>query len=288
MAGALLAGLAPAGHGVPNTRVPFPATMVPTFLRFALAAALAAAAACAPGSPRDGCGEEAPAACGDEGAPLPGGPATEDAKAGAVLLAAEACPGTAYLCAPLASEGRVLIRRWRPLQGPLVVHVPLPDLPDRGRALDLQRAAAAGVRAWNGRPFPILVDERGSRAAHIQVSWVPQLGGTFLGRAVTRWSRAEGLSVVALELATSYPGSGTPMDPAQLRLTAAHEMGHALGLPHSEEPRDVMYPSNTATALSARDYRALEALYALEDGTEIVPGGGGGTQPPPKGTRPPT
>jgi hypothetical protein len=34
-----------------------------------------------------------------------------------------------------------------------------------------------------------------------------------------------------------------------------------------------MYPSNTATSLSAQDYRSMEALYDFEDGTEIVRGG---------------
>jgi predicted Zn-dependent protease len=55
-----------------------------------------------------------------------------------------------------------------------------------------------------------------------------------------------------------------------VQLTAAHEMGHALGVPHSGSERDVMYPSNTATSLSAQDYRSMEALYDFEDGTEIV------------------
>lgn len=49
------------------------------------------------------------------------------------------------------------------------------------------------------------------------------------------------------------------------------EMGHALGLlVHSDKERDVMYPTNTATSLSARDYRTMEALYELEPGTRIV------------------
>jgi len=151
-----------------------------------------------------------------------------------------------------------------------VVSVPLPPVPDAGTARALQRAAAAGIRLWNGQPFPILLDERGARQAQVFVQWGLAPGGSQLGLTHTEWSESGGLRVRSLALAIRDPRSGRDLDPDQVRLTAAHEMGHALGLPHSDQPRDVMYPTNTATALSARDYRTLEALYALEDGTEIV------------------
>lgn len=261
---------------------------LPSRARWALVTALSlAAAGCARGSEPDACGTPGGDACLGGDGTAAWEPTWPEEGSRAVLYADEVCQRSSYLCAALEEDGLVRIRRWRALDGPLVVHVPPPPLPDRGSALELQRAASAGIRLWNGQPFPILVDERGTRPAHFKVSWVGTMGGTFIGRATTQWSSATGLSVLSLELVTSYPGSGAPMDPSQLRLTAAHEMGHALGLPHSEDPRDVMYPSNTANSLSARDYRAVEALYALEDGGEILPGSRPGAQPPPKGTRPP-
>jgi len=210
-------------------------------------------------------------ACHAEGAAAGGPTAPTDGQRGfPELSAAEACRDVAYVCADLQTSDRIRIQRWRHFSGTMVVQVPLPDLPDAAAAHALQRAATAGIRLWNGQPFPILVDERGSRPAQVEVRWVPALTGTRLGVAHTRWSSSAGLSVVSLELVTHSPFGGGRVDPAAVRLAAAHEMGHALGLPHSDDPHDVMYPTNTANSLSARDYHAVEALYALQDGTVIV------------------
>jgi len=190
---------------------------------------------------------------------------------GPVMAAEDACRDVAYLCAALEAEPRILIKRWRDFSGTIIVHIPLPRMDDAVLARRLQRAAAAGVRLWNGQPFEILVDDRGTREAHFAVQWNRGVSGNQIGVARTQWTPDAGLKVVSLQLATRNPFAPSRIiDPGQIRLTAMHEMGHALGLPHSDSPRDVMYPTNTATTLSAQDYVAMEALYAMEDGTEIV------------------
>jgi predicted Zn-dependent protease len=187
------------------------------------------------------------------------------------LSAAEACRNAGYLCSDLELNERIQLHRWHDFAGPIVVHVPRPDFESAGDATRLQQAAAAGLRAWNGQPFEIATDLRGERRPHFAVSWKPDLSGQQIGVARTRWSPATGLQVVAIELTTRSPfDPGRIIDPNQVRLTAAHEMGHALGLPHSPAARDVMYPTNTATSLSAQDYRTMESLYRLADGTEII------------------
>jgi hypothetical protein len=198
--------------------------------------------------------------------------ATEPSLAAAtVLSAAEACRNVGYLCSGLELNERIQLHRWKEIDGPIVVHIPRPDFEAPGDATRLQQAAAAGLRAWNGQPFEIATDLRGERTAHFAVSWKASLSGNQIGVARTRWSAATGLQVVSIELSTRSPfAPGSVVDPAQVRLTAAHEMGHALGLPHSPNSRDVMYPTNTATSLSAQDYRTMESLYQLGDGTEIV------------------
>lgn len=189
-----------------------------------------------------------------------------------VLQAADVCTNdSGYLCAGLEAQNRIQLRRWKDFEGPIIVHVPRPTAESDGHARRLQAAAAAGVRAWNGQPFAITVDQRGTMDAHFSVRWRRSLGGAQIGVARTRWSPAGGLEVQHIELATYSPTGRSSLDPESVRLVAAHEMGHALGiLEHSDSERDVMYPSNTANALTARDYRTMDALYALPDGAFVV------------------
>jgi hypothetical protein len=51
---------------------------------------------------------------------------------------------------------------------------------------------------------------------------------------------------------------------AFLRLVALHEVGHVVGLPHSENPADVMHPGNRNLRLSERDLRSVRDLYPLD------------------------
>jgi hypothetical protein len=207
-----------------------------------------------------------------EGDPDPARRAGGEAGPTSGIMTVRPCPTGGYLCANVDRTASIRVRRWTTQVTTLVVHVPVPDFEAPAEAARLQSAAAAGIRAWNGQPFPVRVETRPTQDAHFAVRWVRTLDGDAVGIARTRWSAESGLAVTSVDLATRNPfDPERSIDPEAVRLTAAHEMGHALGLPHSDSERDVMYPRNTASSLTARDYRSMESLYALPDGAELAP-----------------
>ena len=143
------------------------------------------------------------------------------------------------------------------------------------RARELQSAAVRGIQYWQRNPFELVIDTHPtpSGTPDIEISWGEGLSGSQLGFTRVRWTVERGeakFEVLGLALAVHSPANPRyEIPPEQVLLTAAHEMGHALGLPHSDSERDVMFPTNTARNLSTRDFRTLEALYRLPNGAVI-------------------
>lgn len=122
---------------------------------------------------------------------------------------------------------------------------------------------------WREAGFPMIFDiVLDSANTELKITFVSQLGpdqGRRIG--VTRLLRDQNGWLVSAEVVIATQDSeGDPMPPSLIAGIARHEIGHALGLLHSTNPGDVMYPESTTSVISAADRATLNLLYRLPPG----------------------
>jgi hypothetical protein len=172
--------------------------------------------------------------------------------------------GGTYLDSLIVSTDSV-VRRWPDRWGtPLRVHIVeggapgyLPRMAGFVReAFDRWEQTGIGVR------FQMVPDSAG---ADISVKWIDHFNFDRAGQTDLTWDQLGRVRRAAISLALrTHTGSALP--DAALMSVAVHEAGHAIGLPHSADTGDVMFPATRTSALTERDRRTVEVLYRLPPG----------------------
>ena len=169
------------------------------------------------------------------------------------------------------------IRRWADRLGrPITVAVAEP--PEGTAAVVLRSVVTAALNAWDRPEANVrLALAADSIGADILVTWVehfntpptanPQAGDvqqTGLTSVVVNHLGEFQKARVQLALAD---GRGRRLSDEEIGSVAVHELGHALGLPHSGDAADVMFPTVRVRTPSARDRASQVLLYRLPPGS---------------------
>lgn len=226
----------------------------------------------APAVPTPPMQQPSPATTTTQGTALPAGPGGREPSYIELLARSEtrrrirSSASSTYLGDMLAASDDSMLRRWenRTTSPIRVWFAPTYAANFKPSFLDAIRSAFG---EWTGAGVPVRFDFAGdSTNAEVTVKWRIQFEIERTGQTDVTWDENGHIQSAVITLATFDP-KGRPMEPDDIRVVAAHEVGHLLGLDHSKDSTDIMYPTAKVRALSDRDARTVMFLYQLTPGS---------------------
>lgn len=163
--------------------------------------------------------------------------------------------------------GDSILKRWPDRRAnPVTVYLPSGTVP--GYTPAHRQAVVDALTRWQrASGIPVIFHMvRDSAGAEVRVVWIERFAMRRTGQADVVWNGMGWLVRGTLTLATHSP-DGVRLTPEETYTVALHEIGHLLGLGHSDHPADLMYPSTTIHDLTLRDKRTANLLYALPPGS---------------------
>ncbi len=172
----------------------------------------------------------------------------------------------------MLTQGDSMLRRWPDrVNKPITVHLDMGAKVSGVSEAHRQAVRDAFARWQRVAAIPVqFAFVRDSARAEVRVRWVRTFAMRRAGQADVVWNQDGWLVKASLTLATNTT-DGQVLSPDAVYTVTLHEIGHLLGLGHSDAPEDVMYPTTSVHDLTFRDRHTARLLYALPPGSLRFP-----------------
>ena len=121
-------------------------------------------------------------------------------------------------------------------------------------------------RQWDGLRLPVrFAFVRDSARADVHVTFIDHFNEEISGR--TKWARDDEWWITDADIILAVAHrNGPQLDDDAMHAMALHEIGHLLGLDHTEDPTSIMAPRVRVRTLSRADRATVRLLYTLPPG----------------------
>ena len=171
-----------------------------------------------------------------------------------------------YLGEMLEESGDSMLRRWENRTSS-PIRVWFAPTNAANYKPEFRDAIRTAFGEWIRAGVPVRFDFDGdSTNAEVTVKWRIQFEIERTGQTDVTWDQNGQIQSAVVTLATFDP-KGRAMEPDDIRVVAIHEVGHLLGLDHSRDSTDIMFPTAKVRDLSVRDARTVSLLYQLTPGS---------------------
>jgi len=202
----------------------------------------------------------------DEGRATPGSRRGRKRDVQAVRRQLERGATGTYIADVLIEHDSALARWPDRVNKPLRVWIE-PDPALEGWNPDFEHQVRAAFDEWVAVDIPMRFRFVADSAdAEVHVTWVDRFNEPISGK--TRWARDGRWWIVDGNITIALRHSSGPMlSAAAIHAIALHEVGHLLGLDHSQNPENIMTPRVRVKSLSEADRATMRLLYSLPPGT---------------------